>query len=537
MTISSKMKLKSFLSDTKMWFFFTTVNLALWHGVLNHRIENNQSLITSFFILVALFLFWKKREDIIVSPHPLTSLIGFLILAWIVLRGISVFWFEFRFIQFLPLISFISLISIISRWRFSPFFRPFLALLFLSLVGVINKLIGILSLSEWTAQVSAFLLHYLGFNVVHENVFIHLNNGSVEVLPPCTGGPLISLLFNLTLGLVLVIPLSWHLLSKFLFGIFGIGFFLGVIRVALLAVVVSNEATFDYWHGDQGNQIFSLIAFSIWIVGAHLIYENYGNNWDTPYFPSSDQKISSQEDKDYSSQKEEEFVTNFSLTSPRSWLLPIAAMVIASATVITILIPQIGRREIPSLQFPSQISLSDWKQANSFPLVTNPETELVFHRLRSGREYHYRKEQAQVDVALRFVSPTYDGRVKTFIEKAYSESLKEAYQQGNTSYFPNLGHYRLFKDKEKAYLSACLTPIFESTVDNGQYSNLSNEHFFNPKTLIPRLLGQQSFRERRCLWVNLSTPLNPDSPETSYQILESVFKAGYPEWQGLFENQ
>jgi len=539
MTIKlNKIEIESYLSNIKIWLFLGAANFLLWYGVLTHRMKSSDFLITAFFVLTAFFLLWKKRKDIIISPQSLASFLGFLILGWVLLRGTSVFWFEQRFLQVLPLICFLCLALITSGWKLKPYTRSFLTLFLLSLVSTIKQAIqsfqiGSWNLSQLTSQGSAFLLHYLGFNVSHENVYIHLNSGSVEVLYACTGGPIIALLFNLTLGLVLITPISWHLLWKLLLGIFSLGFFLGIIRVALLAVVVSNEAAFDYWHGDEGNQIFSLIAFSIWIISAHFIYEHYENNQENDHSPPSQKETI--EEKEYSLPREES-ATALSLTSPRSWLLPVAGVMMASATVITLLVPQIGRREIPPLQFPSQLSLSDWTQGNSISLVTSPETELTHHRLRSGQEYQYQKQQMQVKAALRFISPTF-GNVEKYIPETYDKAFQEAYQQGNTNYLSNIGYYHLFKDEQQAYLSACLTPTFESTVSQRQYVSKANRQVFNWKTLIPRLLGKTNLRERRCLWVNLSTPLNSDSPETSYQLLESVFKAGYPKWRGLFESQ
>ncbi len=538
MTTFPKLQLNSYLSSTKIWLFFSATTFVLWYGVLSYRMKSSDFLITAFFVLSALFLLWKKRNDIVISPQKLASSLGFLILGWVLLRVTSVFWFELRFLQFIPLIYFLGLALITSGWKLKLYTRSFLILFLLSLVSTIkqsmtNFQIGSWSLSQLTAQGSAFFLHYLGFNVTHENVYIHLNSGSVEVLYPCTGGPLIALLLNLTLGLVLITPISWRLLWKLLLGICTMGFFLGVVRVALLAVVVSDEAAFDYWHGSQGNQIFSLIAFSIWIVGAHFVYEYYENNQENYHSPPLKKETTEEKDD---SLRREETVTAFSATSPHSWLLPIAGVTMAITTVLTILVPQIGRREISPLQFSSQLNLSDWEQENSISLVTTPQTELTHHRLRSGRKYHYKKQQRQVEAALRFISPTF-GNIEKYLQKTYDKTFQIAYQQGQTNYLPSFGYYRLFKDEKQAYLSACLTPTFESTVSQRQYVSQANRQVFNWQTLIPRLLGEKSLRERRCLWVNLSTPLNSNSPETSYQLLESVFKTGYPKWQGLFKNQ
>lgn len=531
-------KLKSVLSDAKIWLFFGTANFALWHGVLNYRVESNDPVTTAFFWLVALFLLWKKRDEITVSSQPLISMIGFLLLGWVLYRGMLVFWFENSLVQLLPLAGFFALALLTAGGKgLNLYIRPFLALLIFSLVGSLIQLLfkaqpAGLSFSELTAQASTFLLHYLGFDVAREGVYIFLNEGSVEVLYFCTGGPLIALLFQLTLVLMLIIPLGWKLLSKLLLGIVGMGFFLGMIRVALLAVVVSDRAAFDYWHGSEGNQIFSLIAFSTWIVAAHFISENSDTHLT---FTAQENNIENQETEQDKNLFQPETSSQLSLRSPCTWLLPLTSLAMAVITIATLLMPQVGRREIKSLQFPSQVTLSGWEEKKSFSLVDNPETQLQLHRLRGGHQYHYQQQEIEVTAALRFFSPTF-GNVEQYLKKTYDPLLQDAYGQGKNSYLPDLGTYRLFHDQETAYLSACLTPEGESTINVTAYVNKTNRGIFNWNTLMPRLLGERSLRERRCLWVNLSTPLQHNSPEASYRRLESVFKAGYSQWQGLFSS-
>jgi len=43
-----------------------------------------------------------------------------------------------------------------------------------------------------------------------------------------------------------------------------IAFVTSGILVALMAVVVSNQEAFKYWHGPQGNQIFATISILIY---------------------------------------------------------------------------------------------------------------------------------------------------------------------------------------------------------------------------------------------------------------------------------
>lgn len=212
----SQAKLQSFVSDAKMWLFFTTVNLALWHGILTSRINSSALTTTIFFWLVALFILWKKRQDIYLNPKPWTNFLGIFLLALVLYRGLLLFWYENFILQFIPFFGLLSIALIASGWQgVKQYVRPLLAFLVFSLVdGITNKVFTSLpenfSFTQLTANFSAFLLHYLGFNVSLENVSITLPNGSVEVLYACTGGPLISLLLQLTLVLFIVAPLNWQ---------------------------------------------------------------------------------------------------------------------------------------------------------------------------------------------------------------------------------------------------------------------------------------------------------------------------------------
>ena len=52
----------------------------------------------------------------------------------------------------------------------------------------------------------------------------------------------------------------------------ALGFILGVVRVCILTLTIPNTARFNYWHGDNGAQIFSTIgviifaAFCYWML-------------------------------------------------------------------------------------------------------------------------------------------------------------------------------------------------------------------------------------------------------------------------------
>jgi len=426
-----------------------------------------------------------------------------------------------------PRTAIFSIALIGSGWQgLREYFRPLLAFLVFSLVdGITHQLFTSLpdnfSFPQLTANVSGFLLHYLGFNVSLENVSIILPNGSVEVIYWCTGGPLVSLLLQLTLVLFIVAPLNWRFCLKLLAGLVGIGFFLGIARVALLAVVVSDQSAFEFWHGDAGNQIFSLIAFTIWIVIAHFVYEHYENQVQQQQQDSSNEISASQESSlTVSAQSESSRIPFFSGVG----------IIMTLITLGTFFFPQIGRRQVSPLNFPAQLTLNGWNREKSSPISEeNDQVNQYIQQFRSGQRYQYRQNGTQVTVELRHIGATF-GNIGNFIG-TYS-NLGDAYQGNKVDSIERIGDYKLFSDQSHAYLTACITSQGKSTIRQSDFIHKMNRNLLNINSrLLLGIIGKQSLRERNCLWVILSTPLNQNSPEKSYRLLESVFQY---KWQSLF---
>lgn len=528
-------KIQSFFSDARMWLFFITINLALWQGILTSRINSSALTTTIFFWLVALFILWKKRKVIYLDPKPWKNLIGIFLLAIVIYRGLLIFWYENFILQFIPFLGILSLALIASGWQgVKQYIRPLLAFLVFSLVDgisykVFTSLPDSVSFPKLTTSFSAFLLHYIGFDIALENVSIVLPSGSVKVLYSCTGGPLVSLLLQLTLLLFLVAPLNWRSCLKILLGLFGLGFFLGVVRVALLAAVVSDQSAFDFWHGSEGNQIFSLIAFTSWIVIAHFVYEYYENQL-------KHQEPKQQKDNGsdmVNSPREGQSMTPLEYESSRLRFLSGLGIIVTSVTLCTLFFPQIGRRQMLPLQFPSQLSLNGWNRENSVSISEHKSSaNNSVQEFRSGQRYQYRQKEISVTVELKHLNGIFGNVGK--LMNTYS-NLGKAYQKGKADSIEGVGRYQLFTNKTHAYLTTCIPSQGESTITMNGFVSQMNQHLLRVDSrLLLGLIGKRSLRERHCLWVNLSTPLQGESPETKYLILESVFQEGYPKWQGLF---
>lgn len=534
MTTSTSLwtQVKSSTRDQTMWFFSTTVLLALWHGILTSRIDSDELTTTIFFWLVALYIIWKMRNELTLASITWKNWLGAFILGFILYRGLLLFWYESFLVQFFPFFTFLGLVIFALSWKkYQQYIRPLLVFFIFSLsdflIGFLNQLLEKkLNFQQITADFSAFLLHYLGFEVAQQDIIISLPKASVTVGYACTGGKLIAFLIPLSLVLFIAMPLNWRSRFKLILGIIGVGFFLGIARVALLAVVVSDQSTFDYWHGDEGNQIFSLIAFSAWIMMANFIYEGY----------ESQLKSDSQEEEEDNSSENNDFepVKNNTSSTKQLWFLPGVSIVVGVVTLGTFLLPQIGRREHSLPNFPSQLMLTNWEQQRSVPLTPDEEEAELFERFRSGQEYQYRQGNTEIGVQLRLIEGTL-GHVPRYIKtytslEVFAERL--TFEEGRIGSIEGIGNYQLFADETKAYLSACLTSQGESTVEGNNFVSKMNRNLLAGRALSG-IVGQTSLRERRCLWVHLYTPREQASPEAAYDVLESVFKEGYSRWQSL----
>jgi cyanosortase A-associated protein len=103
---------------------------------------------------------------------------------------------------------------------------------------------------------------------------------------------------------------------------------------------------------------------------------------------------------------------------------------------------------------------------------------------------------------------------------------------------PGLGFYSLFVDKKTAYFGTCINPRGITTVTGDQFHANSNPNPFGGgvpfQRFIPWVLGQQTFRDSRCLWTVLSTPIDEAAPDATIKTLQTVGINWARWWQGNF---
>ncbi|MEG4205709.1 cyanoexosortase A [Microcoleus sp. Pol7_A1] len=252
------------IQEPKYWLLGIASGLIVLHLTLTSR-TNDTDLFGTMLLFwgVVAFLIWERHESLTFESGIFASFFGSSLIALILLKSSSISGYDF-FIRATPFLSGVSLALLASGTKgLKQYWQE---LLILGYTAIPPGLIGVfVDVAKLTAKFSAFILHYLGFEVVRKGVFLILEKGSVEVYHGCSGvnamlqllgmALVFLLMFPTTLGQKIVLPLVAIIIA----------FVVNAARVALMAVLVSlsQPEAFKYWHEGNGSVIFSMIAVSI----------------------------------------------------------------------------------------------------------------------------------------------------------------------------------------------------------------------------------------------------------------------------------
>ncbi len=495
------------------WFYllgiFTT--LGIWHLdiISNHPLESEEITFYALYWGGILYLLWQNRHQEN-TPSWFSSWLGLGLLFIVIFRPIHLWHLDLVLFRFAPIVAGLGLgllsfgfAGLKQHWRLFG-----LLCLMLFPFAFINEIFNSrLHFSELTATISAFLLHYIGFQAVHVGDLVKLPSGQVRVIYYCTGGLLIVWLLKLTLLIILtVFPLTWRQKFLLLLSAISVGFFIGCIRVALLAVIANNKSLFDYWHGYTGGGIFMTIAT---IAYAFLC------SWILPIDNLSPEKHELLEKQ---------------IIQPKRRLFLVGTWLGIILTVISLIATRKSLSN-PNL-LPEQFALNKWQQTKFTTLPTQKIylDEQRFFTVQSGKDYNYIRKNQQLQLQIRYIINT-RGNQNPFLDGKKQDSIKNIHKQ--VIFSPKNGYYIIYEDSKQAYLTACVNSRGGSTVDSNQFMQNRYKYDLNINRVLPWLFGQDVLRDDRCLWTQLSVPLNGVSPSSIYPVLESVLLENYPKWQSL----
>lgn len=240
--------------------------LALIHFSIDFYLDKQSHMMMSLLVWSAIaLLLWDRQEQLDPRTPRALSCLGFALLSTVLILSISRP--SEKIVGFYPLAAFLGWFLIFINFsQIRLCFKEFAILLGFGLPKLVPETaFGIASL---TAKFSAFILHYFvsyPVNLIH-GTQIQIPNGSIEVVPACSGISLIIHMLSISVIFLCLFPVQKrHFLLLPLLAV-AIGFTLNGVRVAVLAALSAPEhfASFHYWHGTGGASMFVLAALVLY---------------------------------------------------------------------------------------------------------------------------------------------------------------------------------------------------------------------------------------------------------------------------------
>lgn len=254
------------LQNPKFCLGGITIGLTALHSILSWRLlsDADRVILNVLFWGAIISLLWRKRNILSLESDICSSFLGFLLVTLVLFKSFTLFWFESSFLKLAPLLLVFGLGLLASGLKgLKQYWRELTILLLLCLPDISQLIQELFKVTILTAKFAIFFLWYLGFEASGVGANVILPNGSVWVDTPCTGITTGMFLLKLAVVFMLMFPSDWCKRILVLLGSVFIAFTMSGMRVALMAVFVSDRAAFDYWHGGAGNQIFSTISILI----------------------------------------------------------------------------------------------------------------------------------------------------------------------------------------------------------------------------------------------------------------------------------
>lgn len=224
--------------------------------------------------------------------------------------------------------------------------------------------------------------------------------------------------------------------------------------------------------------------------------------------------------------------SNHRLTN-RQILLAGTTIALLLAVLKLIIDPKAANRQPSNFSFPQSVetlgtipsmSSQGWQFIGSKAIAPeNPILEEVFLNIY---EYQYKQSSSNKPLSiLMYYSVSTRGEASGFLAKQYKQVIFTTPQQVKGS--AEVGYYSLYSYKGRSHLVSCINPVGNTTVTSNQFLANRNRYDLQASRFFPWLLGQVSLRDMRCLWVDMSIPLEP---KVAYPILEKTWEVWKKYW-------
>ena len=266
MSSEENLSVNSLARNYGFWMAVILVTLVAINLTIFYKIDNIAHAGMSGLCWLGVFsLLWDRRKQLKFKSELMPTIIGILLI-------MINLWFsrsiptekESNILSVAPFIFSLGIALIASGFYGLRQFLGELAIVFF--LGIPRVLLNLYTdISPITARFSSFLLHYAGFPVIRDGVFINLPTGSVKVYEGCSGVESMTYVLSLAVLCLAMFPIQKKDQVYVPIVALFIGFFINAFRVMLMAILVANgnKEGFDYWHEGEGSLIFGMIAVII----------------------------------------------------------------------------------------------------------------------------------------------------------------------------------------------------------------------------------------------------------------------------------
>ena len=179
-----------------------------------------------------------------------------------------------------------------------------------------------------------------------------------------------------------------------------------------------------------------------------------------------------------------------------------------------------------NFDFPPAVPLADWKQEKSAPLAITDNSEF-----KAARKYEYQKNGTNLEIEMRYAVNTI-GDVEAMMKG--NTVLKSSPGKLALANTPGGGFHGILQLQNRLYLSSCINPRGPATVTSQQFRYNRNTRDWQPNRILFWLLGRGNIQDRRCLWTQMSVPLDKTTPKEATKILENAWVSWHGWWQPRF---
>jgi cyanosortase A-associated protein len=190
------------------------------------------------------------------------------------------------------------------------------------------------------------------------------------------------------------------------------------------------------------------------------------------------------------------------------------------------LYPSVGTPSATPFELPETVSVTDWQIKKSTPLNISDTSQI-----QVGRKYEYQKNNLALEIEMRYVVGTIGDVAGLAKGNTILKSSPGKLELANTE---KVGFHGILQHQNRLYLSSCINPSGGATVTTEQFRYNRNTSDWNLNRILFWLLGKGNIQDQRCLWTQMSVPLDQTTPQDAKKILENAWVSWYGWWQPRF---